>query len=310
MNRVAFTLALFLIVTGLSPAGGEPVEPFDVTFKTRSDAMHLSLRANDLILDNGKLRLVLRKTKAGYRPEYQAIDAEGAWQTVVRDARPGDEIATAWAHGGCPPAVAYITAEVTRNDATGVTLRLESKSNGFSIATDVSLDADSPFFYVVVEFSIAGRMAFEQCLSNFAFVPDEARPPKGDTPPAQAPNKPDFLWSPGLRGRRNDIIGDELFATPAVMLQKGTVFAALVPDIAALVKDRTMQTALNLDTSRGGAWMSYGLMKYETRDGGFLHHTAAMFDELADGTLRYSFLLFADAQAKPQAGFGKIVDFL
>lgn len=318
MNRIASTFALLLIVIGFSLVdGGEPVvlngdeaaELPDATFGTRSDAMHLAIQANDLILDNGTLRLVLRKTDAGYRPEYHALDAEGTWRPIARDARPGDEIATAWAYGGCPPPVAYSTAEVTRNDAAGITLQLKSKPNGFSIVTTVSLDTDSPFFHIIVECSITGRVAFEQCLSSFAFVPSEGGPPDEDGP-ARAPDKPDFAWAPRLRGQRNDVIGDELFGTPAVMLQKGTAFAAVVPDVAALARDRTMQTALNLDTSRGGAWMSYGLMKYETRDGGFHHHTAAMFDELADGTLRYSFLLFVDAQARPLTGFSSIADFL
>jgi|GEM_PF-5531664 len=319
MKYVVLALAVCLICAAAAPAeelgprvfnGEKAVEGPDAAIETASEAMHLALEAGNLVLDNGKARLVLRKSDAGYRAEFYGIDAEGAWRPVVRDARLGDVIPTAWVYGGCPPPLAYSTAEIARNDARGVTVRLKAALDDHALVTSVSLDTGSSFFHITVEDTITGRIRLEQLISSFAFVPGEQEENKAEGTPAQEADKPDFAWAPRLRGQPGDVIGDESFGSPAAIVQKGKVFAALVPDVALPAGDRTIQAALNLDCSGDVAWLSYGLMKYASREGGFHHHTAGMFEKVSDTTLLYGFYLLVDAQAEPLAGTRAVADFL
>ena len=286
--------------------GGGAVEQPDAVFKTHAEGTSLELRKGDLVLSNPAVRVVLRKAERGYRPEFHAVDAQGQWQLVARTARAGEVIPTSWAYGGLPAPAAYATAEVARNDTDGVSIRLASPGDRHSLVTTISLDAAASFVYVSVTGTIAGRLPVEQLITSIVFTPGNSATMIG------LPDKsfaPDFTWAPRLRERPEDVIGDNAFGTPAVIAQKGPFLAALVPDAALLADNRLMPAAMNLDCSRGNAWMSYGFMKYDLRDS-FAHHTGAMFEELTDATLRYGFHLLLNARSAPRTAYREVADFL
>ncbi|HUW33716.1 MAG TPA: hypothetical protein VM223_19070 [Planctomycetota bacterium] len=305
---------------------GKVIEGPDITFAVSAPEIFLALANDNLVLDNGRVRLVLRMApgrpaaQPGYRQEFYARDADGRWRMIARPAERGEEIATASSAGGLPEELAYPEVEVVRNDDVGVALALRARDARQSITTTIALDSAWQFFYISVDAEFTGRSLVEQVLSNFAFdggrigsisMPEAVRlaEPKGAGKP------PDFIWAPGIRPAREDVIGERAFGSPLAIMQKGSCVLSIVPDVALLRKDRPMKTALSLYVPPPGShpatpWISYGLCNYAIHSTHAYVHTASMAQDVTNARLRYAFYLYLDAQVKPGGGARDMADFV
>jgi hypothetical protein len=192
------------------------------------------------------------------------------------------------------------------------------------IEQTVTLNADSDHFHIEVTAVLAGTPPLlEYVLSPFMFEVDSV---------------PEFIHSPALKFADDDVIGDRVFESPAVVLQQEGLFVALAPDLDLINQyavvapearqvatgnafsvpfDRskaTMPTALDLHLQSG--WTQKPLAAYGIIDSIATHHMhwrhpsdGSMVRALASHTLRYGFDLFIGAVTPRFQGYQRISRF-
>ncbi|MBK8034589.1 MAG: hypothetical protein IPK17_34825 [Chloroflexi bacterium] len=209
------------------------------------------------------------------------------------------------------------------NDYASVVLFGET--NGHLIRETLTLRRDSDHVHVEVSVTLAGSPPrLEYILSPFVFA---------------VAAEPEFIHSPSLKFADDDVIGDRVFESPAVILQHQACFMALVPDLDFINQyavialearqvatgnafsvpyDRnqvTMPVALDLLMHSG--LTSQPLAAYGIIDSIATHHMhwrhpsdGSMVRTLATDTVRYAFDLFISAEAPRYRGYQRITRYL
>jgi hypothetical protein len=127
---------------------------------------------------------------------------------------------------------------------------------------------------------------------------------------AFAPGKPDTTWAPGLRGRSELVIGDHFFRSPAVVAQKGSLSAALIPDLDVLSKNRPIPTIIDLNCA--GDICDKPLLSYGFCDHRLVAHVAYAHD--AGSTrpvppdLNLAFQIRLDGSTAPSSAYEAVAD--
>ncbi|MDR3692214.1 MAG: hypothetical protein P4L46_22725 [Fimbriimonas sp.] len=127
-----------------------------------------------------------------------------------------------------------------------------------------------------------------------------------------APGKPDTTWTPGLRSRPEQVIGDHFFRSPAVLAQRGAIAAALMPDLDVLAGNRPMPTIVDLNCSSGFCsqpLLGYGFCDYRVSAHVAFSHDASMARPVPPDLL-LGFQLRLDAEAKPFAGYQPVSELM
>jgi hypothetical protein len=143
----------------------------------------------------------------------------------------------------------------------------------------------------------------------------------------------DFIWTPNLKPLPGDMIADHVFRSPALMLQKDSLFVALIPDLQHLIRHRAMPAALdfqlprlNYDDSIGHApdslaeadssqallkriaalearhaapLLSFGFWPWKTRDHVYYQPDSTRAPVLQDTEVSYAYYLWLDHRAAP-----------
>jgi hypothetical protein len=117
----------------------------------------------------------------------------------------------------------------------------------------------------------------------------------------------DFVWSQDIKSESDDLIPANSFKSPAIMMQQGRIFAALVPD---LNEHHAETRALDLDVTSGThPWMACGVISSEPHDHSY-------FRRARDGklisfshTIEYSYSIVLSDQP-PRLGYRRIVRLL
>ena len=123
--------------------------------------------------------------------------------------------------------------------------------------------------------------------------------------------KPDSTFLPGLRMRDENVCGDHFFRSPAAVAQKGSIAAALMPDVDVLAEHRPMETVLDLDAKNGvckGTLMTYGFCAHRL-SGHVNFSTDSTMVRVVPGKLHLAADLLLDAQARPYAAYEQATDF-
>jgi hypothetical protein len=198
-------------------------------------------------------------------------------------------------------------------------LRFSGSSKNLSFTRDVSLVAEYPAAYVVDTWRISATAKIEALLSSFNFVP------RGKN---YAEIKPlDFIWTPNLAPQSNDVIADHVFRSPALMLQKDSLFVALIPDLHHLIRHRAMPLALDfqlpqpsrvdsthsstpadssqaliqriaaLEAMRAAPLLSFGFQPWQARDHVYYQPDSARAPILQDAEISYAYYLWLDHHA-------------
>ncbi len=218
------------------------------------------------------------------------------------------------------------------------TLRFSASHKNLSLTREVSLLADYPAAYVVDKWRIGPAAKIEALLSSFNFVP------RGKSYGGIQPL--DFIWTPNLRPLPNDIISDHVFRSPALMLQKDSIFVALIPDLQYLVKHRAMPLAMDFqlpqspppdstadhdstrrdispvsDPAHSAPLLSFGFWPWKTRDHVYYQPDSTQAPLLENTEISYAYYLWLDHRAAPfmrsttakgklaPAAFRPLVDF-
>jgi hypothetical protein len=287
-------------------------------------------------LDNGLVKARFRKLRDGIEQEYSAAGASGKWPLIVKSFRP----AQPRPQGSAPlygdqnvakqyrllAAEAFQSVRIVRKTEKQAEVILSGKLGAHQIEQLVSLSIGQDHFHVEIRATLEENPPrLEYLLSSFTF--------------AGGPS-PDFTHVPCVKRAADDVIGDRIFDAPAAIIQKGGLFAALVPDLDLLnhevvyakgarpvdgsrgfqvPQDPTkisMPAILDLDLMPGlspDPVFAFGLADYITEQHVFWRHEnsdGAMVRELSRNEVRYGFDLFVRADTPASRGYQRVSRYL
>jgi len=256
--------------------------------------------AGEIVIENGVTRLTLVKVGQSYRESFYAKSSDG-WRLVLQNGssiRPDPALKAT--NAGTPEA--SIDAIEKYETGTSVTLRMVSGSH---ISTKViSMKNGDPFVHITLRDSIRGNSRIEYFLSTYSFLPDGKK---------YAEYKPlDFVFTPQLRPESDEVIADHTFRSPALMMQKGNIFAALIPDIHTIDgRDRVLKSSADMQVETGDApFISFGLMNWIRKKAHVYYaHADSLAVDVSDTSLSFSYYLYVSATAPERCGFQDVVKF-
>jgi hypothetical protein len=128
-------------------------------------------------------------------------------------------------------------------------------------------------------------------------------PPKHDS--ADEHTGPlDFVWSQNIKSEANDLIPTNCFKSPAVMMQQGSVFAALMPH---LNEYHAETRALDLDVTSGDRpWMAYGAIPSEPHGHSYFRRSLQSLLSPIANTIEYEYSIVLSAEP-PRLGYRRVV---
>jgi hypothetical protein len=250
-------------------------------------------------LRNSRVQMVLSRVDGVLREEYFAF--AGRWRLLLRSGnslRPEPSIRS----DGSVLATEFTEYTVTDTQERP-TVRLQAKAGNQTITKEITLGPHDAFFHVRVTDVVDGIANLSYLLTTYSFVPDGKL--------YEAYRELDFIWTPQLRPDSDDVIADHTFRSPALMVQHGALFAALLPDVESIQPWRNVETSADFQVARSEAPMlSYGAMKWKPRSHVYYTHSDAMTMYLDNSRFSYGMDVYLDASAVPRRGFRQVVRFL
>jgi rhamnogalacturonyl hydrolase YesR len=170
-----------------------------------------------------------------------------------------------------------------------------------SLEQRITFTTDSDVLAVQVKFLPKPGLKIHSVEDRYNFAPGRR---STDTPSS---GPVDFVWSQNIKNEADDLIPNAGFKSPAVMLQQGEVFTALMPGLSAR---HTQPLALDLDvTSAALPWLSYGSVISQPYGHSYFRRASdGQLKELA-GTIQYKYFIVASAQPS-KLGYRRVVRLL
>lgn len=115
----------------------------------------------------------------------------------------------------------------------------------------------------------------------------------------------DFVWSQNIKSEADDLIPSNAFKSPAVMMQQGAVFAAIIPTLAER-SAADVQKALDLNmSSEQQPWMSFGAVATQPHGHSYFRRDANGQLKIVGRTVEYSYSIVASEQPE-KLGYRRI----
>ena len=281
-------------------------------------------------IENGRVRATLDVRNGLVQQEYSAR-GDGRWVTVASSLVPPHEYpgqALPLYYSGSDPKHRLVlteglrTVSIAESTDDAVKVLLSGMLGAHAIEQTIELARDADYFHIEVQATLAGEPpSLDYIVSPFT---------------VSIKGEPDFTHAPAHKRSPNDVVGDRVFFAPAAIVQKGSIFVALVPDLD-LVNSHivyakgarkhpdsnsfpvqvdpakiSLPAALDLDLQSGLSecpLMSYGVMDVVTKQHVFWtrdNSPGAMVRQLSSGKLHYGFDLFTVADARPSRGYQRV----
>jgi hypothetical protein len=251
-------------------------------------------------IDNGVVKLVLVSDGKEIKESYYARSSNG-WKLVLENGssfRPDPALKAS----GTGTSKAAIHRIERTSQQTRVVLKVQTGQH--SLTKVISMKKDDPFVHVVLRDSVRRQSRVEYFLSTYSFLPDGKR---------YSEYKPlDFVFTPQLRPERDEVIADHTFRSPALVMQEGDVFAALIPDIRSIDgKNRRLKSSADMQVETSSApFMSFGLMNWVRKKAHVYYaHNDSLAVNVSDTTLSFGYYLYVSTVAPPRRGFQDVVRF-
>jgi hypothetical protein len=114
----------------------------------------------------------------------------------------------------------------------------------------------------------------------------------------------DFVWSQNIKSEADDLIPTYGFKSPAVILQQGEVFVALMPELSPR---RIEPLALDLDvTSEKRPWISVGQIPSQPHGHSYFRRASDGHPKVLADTVEYSYSILA-LQQPARLGYRRVV---
>ncbi len=253
--------------------------------------MFIDTSSDRIEVDNGRFRLVLTRRDGLYQ---QAIYAHESTARPILVSQPcglqTDRAITS------PP---YDQATVERSDDR-VVIRLRGHLGPHTLEGAIEVHAGEDYLQYRVVDTLKGAVTLETLQSCYELGEQGL----------------DFCFAPYLRPEPDHVIGHQAFKSPALIMQKGGVLTALIPDVALLAEEfpkQKMEVCLELDADPQTVKQpvfGYGFKRHAPHGLLYFRHTPEMLQQFNDAVLRYGYYIFVKADAEEQSGYQHVVRFL
>lgn len=251
---------------------------------------------------------VLTLSAGDVRLEWQCRDDGASERVLVRrgdewvevahsdPARPGvQSLVFATASGGRTQEIPVV-AEAWDRSTNGLQVILHARAGDVPLQVTwwSEEEQEEQHIRAEVRVQLSWHINLESVRSRYLYAPEGL--------PYAAVKPLDLVYTPNLRPREHDVIGDHRFHAPAVVLQKGSLGFAFLPDIGPLKSQRTrrMKTALNYDVLAGThPVVEYGYLDWQGRDHVYYEHLPGTAVALSNQELVYGFVLMGSGEAEP-----------
>ncbi|HVW76154.1 MAG TPA: hypothetical protein VHB45_00975 [Alloacidobacterium sp.] len=158
--------------------------------------------------------------------------------------------------------------------------------------------SEADLLHVDTRLRLKPGTAIRSMEDRYDFMPERRSTDDAQTGPL------DFIWSQNIKSEKDDLIPINAFKSPAVMLQQGEVFAALIPHLS---NRRAEPLAMDLDvTSEKHPWISYGAVPSQPHNHSYFRRAADGQPKILDNTVQYSYSIIASKQPLKQ-GYRRVV---
>ncbi len=259
-----------------------------------------ALQADELTIENGRIKLVLTKDDNSYSESFYAYGDRG-WRLVLQNGssiRP-DPALQATGTGN----VVTTVDKIDKNDAENSIL-LKTRSGSHTYTKLFVMNKDEPFVHITMRDSIEGTSKVQYFLSTYSFVPDGKK--YNDYKPL------DFVFTSQLRPEPDEVIADHTFRSPAFMMQKGNIFAALIPDLPSIDgENRTLRASADMQVGTSSApFISFGLMNWvRKKEHVYYAHDESLAVNVRDTSISFSYYLYLSATTPQRQGYQDVVRF-
>ena len=258
--------------------------------------------ADRVELANRQVRVVLTRENGRWTDSYEARTADG-WVPLLH-AGHGVQPDPALRADGVDRTAGYTELRRIPTGERGQEVEMTARTAGATLQKRISLGTADPFAHVAVRARVRGRMALGRLLATYTAFPADSAAFRGIPP--------DFIFTPVLRPEPGDVIGDHVFRSPALMMQRGSRFVAVVPDPAMMnTVHRRVRTGADVRLDGGATpLLAYGLMPWEVRWHVLYRHTDSMAVVVKDTVLSFGQYVFCSADAPSREGYRDVVRFL
>lgn len=248
----------------------------------------VTLTRGGAILENGHVHLELSREDGRLTERIAAWDR--GWKLVLASLGPrGDP--------RLDLAPVFRAIRVLRRSAAEAVLRLEGTQGIHRFTVDITLAAEARHLHYRVQDELGRGTVLRSLQSRYAFAEDRV----------------DFCFTPHLRPKKDQVIGQFAFKSPAVIVQREAKLAAIVPDLALLGKAHPMLACLEADVSPHSGdrpMLGYGFKDHEPYGLIYFRHRPDMTRRLPQGRLVYGYHLYVSATAEAGYGYREIVRLL
>lgn len=249
----------------------------------------VAMQAASLETRGGLLRVEVTKTDTG-TAESIRIKSGGAWILALSARGSATRVITADNPG--KPTICKISA-VSEKPSVILT---RAECDAGTLERRISATSEPDVVDVSVRFVPKLGARIHSVEDRYEFAP--AR--RSSDLPTSGPL--DFVWSQNIKSQADDVVANEEFKSPAVILQQGSVFSALLANVGA----GKLPLAFDLDVTSGERpWFSYGVVVSKPYGHSYFRRSP---DGLlpADGAIDYRYSIVASAQPKG-LGYRRVV---
>ncbi len=252
--------------------------------------------ASDLVLQGGKIRVSILRLQRTNNEVVQIRDGD-RWIDACMTTNPVTRVSAKGQVHNCILRDARLADNV---------LTTQSDCGVGSVKRELRPGPDADTIAVKTQFTAIPDAAASSVEDRIYFAPL----PRRTSTPLQGPL--DLVWSQNIKAQKDQLTPHWAFKSPAIFLQQGRVFAAIVPRVD-LLKASDIQNAppaLDLDvTSEERAWLSYGIIPSEPTGHSYFRRLTDAQINISRSSAEYNYWIVASAQPE-RLGYRRISQLL
>ena len=223
--------------------------------------------------------------------EVFSVRVDGVWQPVLSAATPVHVVTGAGVEV-CPIAKAALT--------DGALVFSGNCSVG-TFVQRVTLTDESDVVLVSTRLKLNDGASVRSVEDRYDFLPPRHTSVDELTGPL------DFVWSQDIKSEADDLVPANSFKSPALMMQQGRLFAALLPSVSEWHAETR---ALDLDvTSNDRPWIAFGAIPSKPHGHSYFRRAPEEKLQTIDNTVEFDYSLVLSAQP-PKLGYRRVVRLL
>ncbi len=259
--------------------------------------------ANAALGQSGETKLSLDSSKSLVQVEFVRHDRSAEETIRIKDGsewRPALSAAGSVTHVRAGDPATFQTCTIQSSERMPVPARLVLRwdCGVGSLERTLALNEEPDVILVSVRFTPKPGASIHSVEDRYDFAPERRSTDTFTEGPL------DFVWSQNLKREPGDLVPYWSFKSPAVMLQQGKRFAALMPVLGDQMK---VPVALDLNvTSEQKPWLSFGAVPSEPHDHSYFRRAANATLSSDANVIEYSYAILASSQPE-RLGYRRVV---